>query len=77
MREMEIPDRALRAVQKGEGLCTVLAGEAGFGKSRLAAERSNNAVYAHFLLLQGYCSEQDSSFPYAPRIDALRALLAS
>src|SRR5512135_2702993 len=77
IREMEILDRALRATQDGAGRCILLAGEAGIGKSRLAVELGDNAISAHFLILQGYCSEQDSSFPYAPWIDALRAFLAS
>jgi len=71
--EMETLDRALRATQNGTGGCILLAGEAGIGKSRLAAGLADNATTAHFLILQGYCSEQDSSFPYAPWVNALRA----
>jgi len=76
IRELEILYRALRATQVGTGRCILLAGEAGIGKSRLAAELGDRAKSANFLILQGYCSEQDSSFPYAPWIDALRAFLA-
>ncbi len=75
-REMEILVRALRAAQDGTGRCVFLAGEAGIGKSRLAAELGERAAAAQFLIWRGYCSEQDSSFPYAPWIDALRAFLA-
>ncbi len=70
LREMEILDQALHAVQNGTGRCIMLAGDAGIGKSRLAAEFSDRAIPVHFLILQGYCSEQDISFPYAPWIDA-------
>ncbi len=75
-REMQILEQTLRAVRDGSGRCVLLAGEAGIGKSRLAAEISERAASAQFTLWQGYCSEQDSSFPYAPWIDALRAFLA-
>ncbi|MGE5224141.1 MAG: ATP-binding protein, partial [Omnitrophica WOR_2 bacterium] len=74
-RELEILDRALHAAQNGVGSCVLLTGEAGIGKSRLAAELADLAAAANFLILQGYCSEQDRSFPYAPWIDAMRAFL--
>ncbi len=74
--ELEVLDRALRAAQNGAGRCVLLAGEAGIGKSRLAAELGSRAGAAQFLIMRGNCSEQDSSFPYAPWIDALRAFLA-
>ncbi len=74
-QELEILDRALRAAQGGAGRVILLAGESGIGKSRLAAELGERAAAAQFLIWRGYCSEQDSSFPYAPWIDALRAFL--
>jgi eukaryotic-like serine/threonine-protein kinase len=73
---MEVLERALHAAQNGAGGCILLAGEAGIGKSRLAAELGERASSTHFWILQGYCSEQDSSFPYGPWIDALRSFLA-
>ncbi|HEX9014214.1 MAG TPA: AAA family ATPase, partial [Anaerolineaceae bacterium] len=75
-REMEILGGALRSARGGAGSCVLLAGEAGIGKSRLAAELSRQAASAGFWVLRGYCSEQDSAFPYAPWTDALRAFLA-
>ncbi|HEX9076218.1 MAG TPA: AAA family ATPase [Anaerolineae bacterium] len=75
-REMEILDQALSAARNGAGRCVLLAGEAGIGKSRLAAEIQSRAANDHWTVLQGHCSEQDISFPYAPWIDALRAFLA-
>src|SRR6266542_478551 len=74
--EMEALERAFRAAQAGVGRCVLLAGEAGIGKSRLAAELAQRARASKFLLVQGHCSEPDSSFPYGLWIDALRALLA-
>ncbi len=75
-REMEALERALRAAQGGSGRCVLLSGEPGIGKSRLAAELSYLASGTNFTILRGYCSEQDTSFPYAPWIDALRTFLA-
>ncbi len=75
-REMDVLVRALRATQEGSGRCVMLVGEAGIGKSRLAAELSYLAAEANFTILRGYCAEQDASFPYGPWIDALRIFLA-
>lgn len=75
-REVDILDRALHTVQNGKGCCVFLAGEAGIGKSRLAAELEHRATTANFLVLRGYCSEQDTSFPYGPWIGALRTFMA-
>lgn len=75
-REMEFLEQALRAAQNGAGRCVLLAGEAGIGKSRLAGELVQRAAVEHFIILQGHCSEQDASFPYAPWIDAWRTFLA-
>jgi ATP/maltotriose-dependent transcriptional regulator MalT len=75
-REMQFLDQAFRTARNGEGRCVLLAGEAGIGKSRLAAEIRSRAANDRWIVLQGHCSEQDLSFPYAPWIDALRTFLA-
>lgn len=74
--EVEMLESALYAAQRGTGQCIVIAGEAGIGKSRLLSEIRHRAEAGRFLILQGYCFEQDLSFPYAPLVDALRAHLA-
>jgi DNA-binding CsgD family transcriptional regulator len=74
--EVETLERALHTVQNGVGQCVIIAGEAGIGKSRLLSEIRHRAEAERFLILQGYCFEQDLSFPYAPLVDALRAHLA-
>lgn len=77
-RESELAalGQALRAVQQGHGRGILIAGEAGIGKSRLVAELFSRAIADRFTALQGYCFEQDFSFPFAPWIDALRSFLA-
>ncbi len=75
-REIEFLNQALDASRKGAGRAILIAGEAGMGKSRLAAEIRARAAREGWAIWQGHCAEQDSSFPYAPWIDALRTLLA-
>jgi DNA-binding CsgD family transcriptional regulator/Tfp pilus assembly protein PilF len=50
-----------------------VCGEAGIGKSRLVAEAKAYAEAPGFLLFQGNCFQMDSSYPYAPLLDLLRA----
>ncbi len=53
-----------------------MSGEAGIGKSRLLAEAKARAAAQDFLLLQGNCFQMDSSYPYAPLLDLLRAFVS-
>jgi DNA-binding CsgD family transcriptional regulator/tetratricopeptide (TPR) repeat protein len=57
----------------GHGQAVLIAGEAGVGKSRLAAEAKTYAAERGFALLEGTCFPQDSACPYAPLLDLLRA----
>jgi DNA-binding CsgD family transcriptional regulator/tetratricopeptide (TPR) repeat protein len=54
----------------------LIAGEAGIGKSRLAAEGRAYALDRGFLVFQGACFPQDTSSPYAPLLDLLRSQFA-
>jgi predicted ATPase len=63
---------ALAAVQAGDGGALLIAGEAGIGKSRLAAEARSHAEANGFAILQGACFEPDRTAPYAPFADLLR-----
>jgi DNA-binding NarL/FixJ family response regulator len=54
---------------KGQGQTVLLGGEAGIGKSRLAAEVKAEALARGFLVLQGSCFPNDRSAPYAPLLD--------
>ncbi|RIK40742.1 MAG: hypothetical protein DCC55_14180 [Chloroflexi bacterium] len=55
--------------RQGQGQVVLLTGEAGIGKSRLAAEVKTLAQ--GFLVLQGNCFPTDRSAPYAPLLDLL------
>src|ERR1700730_1675793 len=59
--------------RNGQGQIALVCGEAGIGKSRLVAEAKAYAAAQGFLLLQGSCFQMDSSYPYAPLLDLLRA----
>ncbi len=63
--------------QSGKGQVTLVAGEAGIGKSRLVAEVKTTAVAHDFRLVQGNCFPTDLTYPYAPLLDLLRSLFAS
>lgn len=59
--------------RSGQGQVVLVRGEPGIGKSRLVAEAKAYAAAHNFLLLQGNCFQMDSSYPYAPLLDLLRA----
>ena len=65
--------RLIDRTRSGQGGVTLVCGEAGIGKSRLVAEAKAYAAAQGFLLLQGSCFPEDSSYPYAPLLDLLRA----
>ncbi len=58
-------------VRRGHGQVILLSGEAGIGKSRLAAQGKRQASAQGFLVLQGTCFPTDRSSPYAPLLDLL------
>src|SRR6202171_4914689 len=62
---------ALLAAHRGEGQIVLLAGEAGVGKSRLAAELERRARKIGMTTLSGGCSEADLALPYLPFLEAL------
>src|SRR5512140_1035462 len=71
--QLETLARLITLAQAGTGQTVLIAGEAGVGKSRLAAEVGTQAAAAGFGLLKGNCFESDRSLPYAPLLDLLRA----
>src|SRR6185369_15160737 len=69
-------EAVLDRLRDGEGQTVAIAGEAGIGKSRLAADVQARAQQRGFLCLEGQCFEQDRTIPYAPLLDLLQVLLA-
>src|SRR5579875_247660 len=67
----------LKQAKNGEGGLALISGEAGIGKSRMVSEAKTYAAAHSFLLLQGNCFPADTSCPYAPLLDLLRALQTS
>jgi DNA-binding CsgD family transcriptional regulator/tetratricopeptide (TPR) repeat protein len=77
LAETSALDEALRMSAEGtEGgpVAVVIAGDAGIGKSRLAAEMSHRSAAAGWQLLSAGCLDlAEGSVPYLPLVDALRA----
>lgn len=67
---------AVQVVPRRRGVCFLLAGEAGIGKSRLTTEARTLAQQNGFVIVQGNCYEPDHSLPYAPWLDLLRDFCA-
>ncbi|HSS95091.1 MAG TPA: AAA family ATPase, partial [Candidatus Dormibacteraeota bacterium] len=72
-REPEVSELedALLAANRGDGQIVLLAGEAGVGKSRLAAELQRRATKIGMTTLSGGCSEAELALPYLPFLEAL------
>ncbi len=73
--EREMLYQFVERARDGQGQVVLVCGEAGIGKSRLLAEAKVRAA-EDFLILQGHCFQVDSSYPYAPLLDLLRAFAA-
>jgi DNA-binding NarL/FixJ family response regulator len=71
----------LDGIAAGSGRIVAVSGEAGLGKSRLIGETKRRiALIAEdpgIRIMQGHCFEPDSSLPYAPFVDLLRACITS
>src|SRR5579872_10372 len=73
--ERDMLSQLIESARNGQGQVALVSGEAGIGKSRLVAEAKTQAD-GDFLILQGNCFQVDSSYPYAPLLDLLRAFAA-
>ncbi len=71
--ERDALSQLIDRTRSGQGGVALVCGEAGIGKSRLVAEAKAYAEAQDFFLLQGNCFQMDSSYPYAPLLDLLRA----
>ena len=81
LAETSALDEAFRISAKsseGGPVAVVIAGDAGIGKSRLAAEMSSRAATAGWQVLSAGCVDlAEGSVPYLPLVDALRAFTAA
>ena len=66
----ELEDALLDAL-RGSGGVVLLAGDAGMGKSRLAAELSERGERLSCTVLFGGCSEAELALPYLPFLYAI------
>jgi predicted ATPase len=64
-------------VAGGQSRVVLLSGEAGIGKSRLAAEAKAYVTAQGFIVMQGQCFPTDRSCPYAPLLEVLRSHFAT
>lgn len=71
--QLETIDQVLAQVRQGRGGVLLIAGEAGWGKSRLTAEIGVRAEKQGWSVVRGHCFENERGLPYAPVIDLLRA----
>ena len=75
VRELGELERALDATRAGSGATVLVAGEAGIGKSRLAAQVGRRARDAGFEVLLGRSIDLvGTELPYQPFVQALRPL---
>jgi DNA-binding CsgD family transcriptional regulator len=69
-------DAALARASRGSSAVVLVGGEAGVGKSRLAAEATHRAGASGARVLSGACVQVgEEALPYAPFADALRPLV--
>jgi class 3 adenylate cyclase/tetratricopeptide (TPR) repeat protein len=61
----------------GRGRCTLIGGEAGIGKSRLAAEIGAEAEARGFRVLTGHCVEMSGAPPYLPYVEMIEQAIGS
>jgi class 3 adenylate cyclase/predicted negative regulator of RcsB-dependent stress response len=69
--QLFVLEDALLAAHRGESRFVALGGEAGMGKTRLAAELAKRAQRLEWEVLWGACSEAELPLPYLPLVEAL------
>ena len=69
--ELFVLEDALLTAHRGESRFVALGGEAGMGKTRLAAELAKGARRLGWEVLWGACSEAELPLPYLPLVEAL------
>jgi predicted ATPase len=77
VEELRALEAARRRAADGEPVVVLVGGEAGVGKTRLVAELTSRCLADGTRVLHGGCMPVgDGALPYAPIVEALRALLA-
>ena len=77
LAETGVLDEALRTAAEANPVAVIIAGDAGIGKSRLAAEVCSRAAAEGWQLLSAGCIDlAEGSVPYLALVDALRSLTA-
>ena len=71
---LETMEQILAQARTGQGQTILVAGEAGWGKSRLTNEFKTRATEQGWRCLQGNCFETDRSLPYAPIAEILQSV---
>lgn len=66
---------AWEQAQRGQGGLTLIEGEAGLGKTRLAEDLLRHAASQGAAIFRGRCYEFGSGVPYQPIVEILRSLL--
>jgi predicted ATPase len=69
---LQAGERAIQDARRGRGRVLLLAGEAGIGKTTLAAAIADRAAALGAVVRTGACWESEGLPPYTPWIDALR-----
>lgn len=73
-RELALMEKVLESTLSGRGQVLRLEGEAGLGKSHLAAEFVERAICRGFRAVSGICQSTGQSVPYYPWREVFRAL---
>jgi DNA-binding CsgD family transcriptional regulator/tetratricopeptide (TPR) repeat protein len=77
LAETSVLDEALQLAAEDSPVAVVIAGDAGIGKSRLAAEVCGRGTAEGWQVLSAGCIDlAEGSVPYLPLVDALRSLVA-
>ena len=73
--ELDTLDAVLASARGGQGSAVFVLGEAGIGKSRLAAEAVGHALADNTVVMRGRASAMGPSVPFRPITEALLSLL--
>src|SRR5918994_328708 len=77
LEELQALEAARVRVADGDPAVVLVEGEAGVGKTRLVAELTSRGITEGIRVLAGGCVPVgDGALPYAPIVEALRALLS-